>query len=319
MDDEKKRGFRRQEQEIPAWALCPLRDYPLSSLRLTSQAARPGLRRQLHHQRCPRRQHSNRWSHHQCGDADGLSIANMYRTGDPRFRRRLDQVGTILESANESAQNNIYDFAQLYVKPCFESIGECLTTCVDASCPTLNLSARDRERARRQHGRRRGRMEASFDFYDDWEEEEDMLGSWTANDEFDRLLSSNQGYGTVQNAQPGRPRGMSYPKGRRKSLHDGEPDPTVIPGSSNFISRLFGRKGKNLQYKPSAADLQEHPGARRLGRDLTEGEALLAHCVGPSCFRLLEHNFFCVCILAFFCLPSLASGREALYLYSSGR
>ena len=119
-------------------------------------------------------------------------------------------------------------------------------------------------------------MESSFDFYDDWEEEEDMLGSWTGNDEFDRLLSSNQGYGTVQNAQPGRPRGMSYPKGRRKSLHDGETDPTVIPGSSNFISRLFGRKGKILQYKPSAADLQEHPGARRLGRDLTEGEALLA-------------------------------------------
>jgi hypothetical protein len=69
---------------------------------------------------------------------------------------------------------------------------------------------------------------------------------------------------------------MSYPKGRRKSTLDNEPDPTLIPGSQGFIARLFGGKTKNLRYKPSAADLQEHPGARRLGRDLTEGEALLA-------------------------------------------
>lgn len=201
----------------------------------------------------------------------------MYRTGDPRFRRRLQDLSQTLESVTESAQSNIYIFGQTYVEPCLESIGECFRTCIDASCPQLNLSARDRERVRRQQGRRRGRAELSFDFYDDWEEDEpDPLGSWTGNDEFDRLLSSNQGYGTVQHTQPGRPRGMSYPKGRRKSLLDGETDPTVIPGSSGFIARLFGGKGKNLKYMPSAADLQEHPGARRLGRDLTEGEALLA-------------------------------------------
>lgn len=201
----------------------------------------------------------------------------MYRTGDPRFRRRLEHLGQTLEAANESAQSNLYIFGQTYVKPCFESIGDCFGTCVDASCPQLNLSARDRERARRQQGRWRGRAELAFDFYDDWEEDEpDPLGSWSGNDEFDRLLSSNQGYGTVQQTQPGRPRGMSYPKGRRKSILDGEPDPTVIPGSSGFIARLFGGKAKNLRYKPSAADLQEHPGARRLGQDLTEGEALLA-------------------------------------------
>ena len=201
----------------------------------------------------------------------------MYRTGDPRFRRRLNELGQQLESVNEAAQSNLYIFGQTYINPCFQSIGDCFRTTIDSACPTLNLSARDRERARRQQGRRRGRAELAFDFYDDWEEEDpDPLDSWSGNEEFDRLLSSNQNYGTVQHTQPGRPRGMSYPKGRRKSTLDNEPDPTLIPGSQGFIARLFGGKTKGLRYKPSAADLQEHPGARRLRRDLTEGEALLA-------------------------------------------
>lgn len=202
----------------------------------------------------------------------------MYRTGDPRFRRRLNEIGHTLENANQSAQSNLYIFGQTYVKPCFESITECFTTCVDASCPTLNLNANQRDRLRRQRGRNRGRAELSFDFYDDWDEDEnDALMGWS-NDEFDRLLAGSGGYGTVSSAtqQPARQRGMSYPKGRRKSAvlpHDGGPDPTVIPGSSGIFSKLFG--GKTLRYKPSAADLQEHPGARRIGADLTEGEALL--------------------------------------------
>jgi hypothetical protein len=50
-------------------------------------------------------------------------------------------------------------------------------------------------------------------------------------------------------------------------------EPPVIAKPS-FFSRLFG--GKSLRYKPSAADLQEHPGTLRLGRNITEGEALLA-------------------------------------------
>ena len=200
----------------------------------------------------------------------------MYRTGDPRFRRRLNEIGHTLESANESAQSGLYIFGQTYVKPCLESVASCLTTCIDASCPTLNLNATQRDRLRRQRGRSRGRAELSFDFYDDWDEDEtDALMGW-GNDEFDRLLVGGAGYGTVQ-TQPGRQRGMSYPKGRRKSAvqpHDGGPDPTVIPGSTTFFGKLFGGKS-SLRYKPSAADLQEHPGARRIGRDLTEGEALL--------------------------------------------
>lgn len=78
----------------------------------------------------------------------------------------------------------------------------------------------------------------------------------------------------MQNAQPARQRGMSYPKGRRKSAvlpNDGGPDPTSLPGSSLF-GKLFGGS-KVRKYKPSAAGLQEHPGSKK--SDVTEGEALL--------------------------------------------
>ena len=203
----------------------------------------------------------------------------MYRTNDPRFRRRLNEIGQTLESANESAQSNLYIFGEHYLKPCLSSVVQSLTTCVDASCPSLNLSQRDRLRRRNQ----RGRAELSFDFYDDWdyeEENEGLLGGW-GNDEFDRLTGGRGnvgGYGTVVEAQqPGRRRGMSYGgTGRRKRA--GLPaaqDATGIPGSSSggFWGRLFGGSGKGIRYKPGAADLQEHPGARH--RDLTEGEALL--------------------------------------------
>lgn len=202
----------------------------------------------------------------------------MYRTNDPRFRRRLNDITHTLETANESAQSNIYIFGQHYIKPCFESIGACFTTCFDASCPSLNIAQRDRLR-RRGRARSRGRAELSFDFYDDWDEEDnDGLLGW-GTDEFDRLVGAGAanapqpGYGTV-NAQPAPQRGMSYPKTRRKGAAETE-NPTAMPGSSNFWRRLFG--ARDLRYKPSAADLQEHPGARKRGirQDLTEGEALL--------------------------------------------
>ncbi|KAK4616049.1 hypothetical protein CLAFUW4_10407 [Fulvia fulva] len=203
----------------------------------------------------------------------------MYRTNDPRFRRRLNDLSHTLESANESAQSGLYVFGQTYIRPCFQSIGSCLTTCVDASCPSLNLSQREIQR-RRARGRTRGRAELSFDFYDDWDDDEgEGLLGW-GNDPFAAEgIGGASGYGSISAAQPGWQKGMSYSKTRRKSAvlpHDGGPDPAVIPGTSGFWSRLFGGKGKALHYRPSAADLQEHPGARRgKRRDLTEGEALL--------------------------------------------
>nr|POE63564.1 hypothetical protein CFP56_04467 [Quercus suber] len=200
----------------------------------------------------------------------------MYRSSDPRFRRRLNELGATLENANEATQSGLYIFGQNYVKPCLQAVGACLTDCVDASCPSLNL--RQRERLRRQRAGR-GRAELNFDFYDDWDndDETDGLLGW-GNDEFDRLLAGSGGYGTVTQTQPGRQKGMKYPKARRKSAGVvAEEDATLISEPS-FFSKLLG--GKTSRYRPSAAGLQEHPGARRLGRDRSEGDALLEQSGG---------------------------------------
>lgn len=70
---------------------------------------------------------------------------------------------------------------------------------------------------------------------------------------------------------------MSYgTRGRRKSL---EPDPTVIPSTSalGFLGRLPFKLGGTLRYKPSAADLQEHPRVMRDEmRDEEEGAPLIS-------------------------------------------
>lgn len=87
------------------------------------------------------------------------------------------------------------------------------------------------------------------------------------------LAGSGEGSG----GQPRRKRGMSYGtrnKGRRKSL---EADPTVIPSTNSlgFLGRLPFKLGGTLRYKPSAADLQDHPGqSARVARG-EEGEPLI--------------------------------------------
>ncbi|KAI9791916.1 MAG: hypothetical protein M1833_001298 [Piccolia ochrophora] len=196
---------------------------------------------------------------------------------DPRLRQTWDQFSQHLESANQSAQNSLFAFSQGYLNPCLSSVAACLNTCTAPCFP-------DREdRHRRSRGRvRSSRAEYSFDFYDDWDEDDSasagLLG-W-GNDELDRLLAgsgatSNAGGGPSPSSsaggtqQPGRrPRAMSYgSRGHRKTAvppHDGGPDPTVIPSTSafGFLSRLPWRiaGGKGLRYKPSVADLQErHP------------------------------------------------------------
>lgn len=203
----------------------------------------------------------------------------MFRTNDPRFRRRLNDISATLESANESAQSSLYIFAQQYVKPCFGSIGSCLTNCVEAGCPHLQ----QRDRLRRN---RRGRAELNFDFYDDWDEEENegLLG-WGDDD------ADAPGYGTVdvQQQQPGRQRGMSYPRDRRrKSAHEGAAGSEGL-GGAGFFGRLFGG-GRAVRYRPSAADLQEHPGARRSGKDNGEGQALLEDSEGSAGGAVRRHG-----------------------------
>ncbi|KAJ6084240.1 hypothetical protein N7486_011040 [Penicillium sp. IBT 16267x] len=186
----------------------------------------------------------------------------MMRSRDPRIRQRINQISHNIESANETAQEGLYAFSQNYLSPCVASIGNCINGCTAPCFPS-------REDQRRR--RRRGHAEANFDFYDDWDtaEEDDGLLGWGTG-ELDRLLA---GSGLTRNTteQPRRPRRMSYGtrNTRRRSaghIPDDRSDPTVIPSSSliGFLERFpwrFGAKG--VKYRPSAADLQEHPGSSR--------------------------------------------------------
>ncbi|TPR03622.1 hypothetical protein CAN33_001055 [Aspergillus niger] len=185
------------------------------------------------------------------------------RSRDPRVRQTINQIHHNLESANETAQEGLYTFSHNYVVPCFAAIGTCIYSCT-APC----LPSREDQLRRR----RRGRAEANFDFYDDWDNEDpnDGLLGW-GTDELDRLLAGS-GLARGSSEQPRRQRKMSYGarRTRRKStaiMSDDRNDPTVIPSSSflGFLERFpwrFGARG--LKYRPSAADLQEHPvGLRR--------------------------------------------------------
>ncbi|KAI9671559.1 MAG: hypothetical protein M1817_003611 [Caeruleum heppii] len=196
---------------------------------------------------------------------------------DPRIRRTLNQFSQNLESANESAQANIFTFSQRYLGPCLASLQQCTQSCTAPCFP-------DREdRQWRSRGRSRGRAEFGFDFYDDWDEDDeagDALLGW-GNDEMDRLLVGSGAHGSSRD-QPGRQRTMSYGTrrdrdgrahaGRRKTgvqPHDGGPDPTVIPSTSifGFLEHLpWNLRGKGKRYRPSAADLQD-----RSAVSLTEG------------------------------------------------
>ncbi|ODM24217.1 hypothetical protein SI65_02072 [Aspergillus cristatus] len=190
----------------------------------------------------------------------------MMRPRDPRIRQTLNQISSNLESANETAQEGIYAFSQNYISPCFATIGNCVYACTAPCLPSREDQIRRR---------RRGRAEANFDFYDDWDNDiaNDSLLGW-GSDELDRLLAgSGLARGTVD--QPRRQRKMSYgTRGtRRKSsvlVPENRNDPTVIPSSSflGFLERFPWRLGaRGQKYRPSAADLQEHPGGRRFDRE----------------------------------------------------
>ncbi|PKS05353.1 hypothetical protein jhhlp_008727 [Lomentospora prolificans] len=182
---------------------------------------------------------------------------------DPRLRQRWNQISHNAEAVTENAAAGIWSFQQHYINPCVASLVNSLD-----QCTSVCLGDREeRARRRRERERARGRAEYSFDFYDDWYEEEEtaggILGGWNYED-WDRLLvgsgSTRRGAGEVTE-QPGRKRGMSYgTRGpRRKPSQD---DPTVIPSTQpiGFLGKLPWKIGGTLRYKPSAADLQEHPG-----------------------------------------------------------
>ncbi|KFY14243.1 hypothetical protein V492_02748 [Pseudogymnoascus sp. VKM F-4246] len=199
---------------------------------------------------------------------------------DPRIRQTWNNISQNAETATETAAAGIWSFVHDYINPCFASMGESVEQCTTQCFPDRE----ERARRLRERDRARGRAEYSFDFYDDWDDEEagasgGLLG-W-GNDELDRLLAGSGSHSGPDGQPSGRKRKMSYgtrrPPKRRGTL-DGLPDPTIIPSTSalGFLQRLPFKFGGTLRYKPSAADLQDHPGAHRaeLGDD-AEAEPLI--------------------------------------------
>ncbi|KAL8764364.1 MAG: hypothetical protein Q9184_000069 [Pyrenodesmia sp. 2 TL-2023] len=186
------------------------------------------------------------------------------RRSDPRIRQTLNQISQTVDSAQYTTRASLFTFHQTYVSPCFAG----LTTCLEASCAPCytcianvasssgHPTSEAARRRRKNHGRRRGREELSFDFYDDWAAEEEE--GW-GNDELDRLLAGNET--TAVDVQPGRKKGMNYGgiASRRKGGED-DLDANVVPKSSmfGFLERLPWKiGGRGRRYKPSAADLQD--------------------------------------------------------------
>lgn len=201
---------------------------------------------------------------------------------DPRVRQRWNQLSQNAEAVTENAAAGIWSFQQRYINPCLVGLGDAVD-----SCTGVCIGDRE-ERARRARERARGarptRAEYTFDFYDDWEEADDegaggsmsgsgILGGWggAGSADWDRLLAGS-GAGRSRHAavaagdvvdQPRRKRGMSYgTRGGVRRKAPAEEDPNVIPRTAplGFLGRLPFNIGGNLRYKPSAANLQDHPG-----------------------------------------------------------
>jgi len=201
---------------------------------------------------------------------------------DPRLRQRWNQISQTTEAVTENAAAGIWSFGHSYITPCLG----CVASAFD-SCTAVCLGDHE-ERARRarERQRARGAAEFSFDFYDDWDEEfgdQDggLLGGWRGED-WDRLVGGTSKRkaqaGEVRDQPRTRTRGMSYgTRGlrRRASVHE---DPTIIPSTAplGFLGRLPFKVGGTLRYKPSAANLQEHPGSMKHAED-GEREPLLGN------------------------------------------
>lgn len=182
---------------------------------------------------------------------------------DPRIRQNLDRLSTQLESAADNARMGCFTFTKSYIEPCFSSLADCCTSCLP------HAKSAHRHHHRRHRNARRSEFPFAFYDYDDYDSDEDDGPSrgflaW-GTDELDRLLAGSGSsqpssrnermfYGAV-----GDPVSAGL---RRKGTLPGRdsPDPTVIPSTSMFgFLSTFGFRGKGMRYKPSAANLQEHP------------------------------------------------------------
>lgn len=192
---------------------------------------------------------------------------------DPRLRQRWNQIAHDAEAVTENAAAGIWSFQHNYINPCFSQLGDSIE-----QCTTVCLGdPEERLRRRRERERIDGEAEYSFDFYDDWYGEEEasggLLGGWGGED-WDRLLAgtgASKKHPAPEVEQPRRKKGMSYgTRGSRRKAS--ENDPTIIPSTQpiGFLSKLPWKMGGTLRYKPSAADLQDHP-----GRHGAEAEPLL--------------------------------------------
>ena len=221
---------------------------------------------------------------------------------DPRLRQRWNQISYNAEAVTENAAAGIWTFQHRYLHPCLSAVGASLDSCT-AVClgDREDRARRQRERQRGARGTRDPRAEYSFDFYDDWDDDDDaladgfaggsqgLLSSWGGGraEDWDRLLAgsgaarhaagaASAGGGDVVDHQPRRKRGMSYgTRGPRRRPADDEDDPTVIPSTAPiwFLSKLPFKIRGTLRYKPSAANLRDHPGGPAHAAD--EHEPLL--------------------------------------------
>ncbi|KAK7966349.1 uncharacterized protein PG986_000626 [Apiospora aurea] len=190
---------------------------------------------------------------------------------DPRLRQRWNQISQTTEAVTENAAAGIWTFGHIYVNPCLGSLCSffdgCTTCCLG--------DPEERARRRRERERARGNAEYSFDFYDDWDD--DLAGDGGAGQgsggvggiHWDRLLAgtgtSKKGAGEVHEQPQRRTKGMSYGTGLRRKSSTAE-DPTIIPSTQpiGFLGRLPFKFGGPLRYKPSAANLMDHPGRHDL-------------------------------------------------------
>jgi hypothetical protein len=187
----------------------------------------------------------------------------MFRRNDPRLRQTLNEISQTIGTANETAQTSVFVFGQDYVSPCLSGISAAFQPCFDRCFPTRD------QRSRRKRRRSRGAAELNFDFYDDWEEDEnDGLLGW-GDEEYDSFAAGPGAYGATTTQPPSRQRAMRYGTRRdTKGRHaDAGAETSVGQGSSiaGFLGKITGKlsTGKGLRYKPSAAGLQEHPGAHK--------------------------------------------------------
>ncbi|KAF8428143.1 hypothetical protein EV426DRAFT_528315, partial [Tirmania nivea] len=220
---------------------------------------------------------------------------------DPRIRQNLNHLQNTFESATDSARAGCFAFTKTYLEPLYDSFSSCYTSCCTTCCSYIPDSD---SHSHHHNQQRNNNSEFPFDFYNDdyWYDYDDggrgPSGGFLAwgNDELDRLLagSSSGGSGGHRASQ-----GMYYGShnntshhhsdirsgalgliGGRRKRHTGAgggsglqhadgrgaSDPTVIPSTSafGFLGRFpwWGRVER--RYRPSAADLQEHPEAQGL-------------------------------------------------------